>query len=378
MAMMNATRYVAVAGTLALLLPVGCGGESSDPEPDVTAATDSARTLDGAPDPGDSVVPPVDVPRVSDTTPPRPDVTTEPSPCTVGDGSCPVNWYCEVPDCGEALAGVCAPRPNSCPAVLDLVCGCDGQTYDSACIAFMSGMNVDTEGPCPEPAQECLVDEESQCGSNEYCKGGCTGLGMCTKRPDTCVDEEDLMVCGCDYGTYNNPCLAAMAGMNIRNNGKCIPPDGKVCTELGAADCYQGQYCNVETCDEGASGKCANVGEMCLGCTPECGCDGVTYDTKHARMKAGAAKKHDGPCNEDGSLPICDLSALSSCAGPYYCAGVLGCTGEGECKAKPLLCISLDPNSDVCGCNGQTYDSSCHAHKAGVPVAHTGECGPNS
>mgnify|MGYP002022034906 CR=1 FL=1 len=62
-----------------------------------------------------------------------------------------------------------------------------------------------------------------------------------------------------------------------------------MCTELGSGDCYQGQYCNIETCDAGAGGKCKNVGEMCLGCTPECGCDGVTYETKHARMKAGAA-----------------------------------------------------------------------------------------
>jgi hypothetical protein len=372
--MMNPTRLVALGGTLTLLLLVGCGGESSDPDPDVKAPTDSARTLDETQEPNDSTDPPADVPRVPDTAPPTSDVVTEPIACKTGTSTCPVSWYCESTACDLGLDGVCVPRPNSCPAIVGLVCGCDEQTYDSACIASMSGVNVASDGPCAEGPQECIVDGENQCSANQYCKGACTGLGVCTQKPDTCVDEEDFMVCGCDYGTYNNPCLAALVGMNVRNNGKCIPPDGQVCTELGSGGCYQGQYCNIETCDAGASGKCKNVGEMCLGCTPECGCDGVTYETKHARMKAGAAKKHDGPCNEDGSLPICDLSVLSSCAGPYYCAGALGCTGEGECKSKPLLCIDLSQNPEVCGCAGQTYPNACQAYKAGVPIDHSGVC----
>ena len=38
--------------------------------------------------------------------------------------------------------GVCRDRPTACSGVFDPVEGCDGQTYDEACLAHAAGTDV--------------------------------------------------------------------------------------------------------------------------------------------------------------------------------------------------------------------------------------------
>lgn len=75
-----------------------------------------------------------------------------PSPGTEGpcrtQQDCAPAAYCRVQGCGAA--GDCVRRgsPLMCPPVLAPVCGCDGQTYLSECLARASGVNVARAGAC--------------------------------------------------------------------------------------------------------------------------------------------------------------------------------------------------------------------------------------
>lgn len=64
------------------------------------------------------------------------------------NGDCLAVSYCKkaVGDCDGN--GVCAERPENCPAVFAPVCGCNGVTYMNACEAAKAGINVAAEGAC--------------------------------------------------------------------------------------------------------------------------------------------------------------------------------------------------------------------------------------
>lgn len=46
--------------------------------------------------------------------------------------------------------GLCAPIPESCPPEINLVCGCDGVTYDSPCWAAVKLATIKHSGACKE------------------------------------------------------------------------------------------------------------------------------------------------------------------------------------------------------------------------------------
>lgn len=63
--------------------------------------------------------------------------------------------WCDYPDgwvCGGTDGlGTCRTRPSVCPPVIQPVCGCDGQTYQSPCDAYGAGTDVAADGPCATP-----------------------------------------------------------------------------------------------------------------------------------------------------------------------------------------------------------------------------------
>ena len=121
-------------------------------------------------------------------------------------------------DCSEDAAGYCMELPLDCPSNLDPVCGCDGTTYDNACLAAAAGSNVAYDG-------ECLTSCETggDCLRTEYCDtahNGCWETGACRTRPVVCTEQYDP-VCGCNEVTFDNACYAALDGVTVVKLGVC-------------------------------------------------------------------------------------------------------------------------------------------------------------
>jgi hypothetical protein len=84
-----------------------------------------------------------------------------------------------------------------------------------------------TADPPAAPAGTCAGNE--QCGKDEFCAklfGRCAESGKCEERPKDCTERGKILVkpvCGCDNQTYDNACLAAIAGTSVQHAGKCAP-----------------------------------------------------------------------------------------------------------------------------------------------------------
>jgi hypothetical protein len=66
--------------------------------------------------------------------------------------TCPDPLYCNFPtstNCGATdQSGSCMTKPQVCTAIYMPVCGCDGNTYSSECVANSVGISVKTQGAC--------------------------------------------------------------------------------------------------------------------------------------------------------------------------------------------------------------------------------------
>lgn len=79
--------------------------------------------------------------------------------------------------------------------------------------------------PAGKSAGTCTSNE--QCGKDAFCArlyGSCGDPGKCEERPTDCNERGKPLVrpvCGCDDKSYDNACLAAVAGVSVKQNGKC-------------------------------------------------------------------------------------------------------------------------------------------------------------
>ena len=147
--------------------------------------------------------------------------------CGGGTGvTCATGEFCkgDTGNCGDNPEGVCTIKPQSCPATIQRVCGCDGVTYDNECMADAAGVTVASTGACAETTA-CGGSTGVTCGTDEFCKAavgvcGAEAEGVCTTKPVCCPPTVNA-VCGCDGVTYDNDCLAAAAGATVSHVGAC-------------------------------------------------------------------------------------------------------------------------------------------------------------
>ncbi len=85
-------------------------------------------------------------------------------------------------------------------------------------------MQMQTPAPnTPDDQQPKTCRVNGNCWKPAYCaraEGTCKGQGVCKAKPTTCPDTT-AVVCGCDSKTYNNECLAAVAGTSVSHKGEC-------------------------------------------------------------------------------------------------------------------------------------------------------------
>ena len=297
-------------------------------------------------------------------------------------------------DCGDALfcdfdnaiaacgaggaMGICRPRPQLCPDVVDPVCGCDGRTYGNACEAAAAGVDVASAGACTG-ARMCL-QTALNCGSAQYCDyspnscGANGASGQCSQRPQTCP----LLyrpVCGCDAATYGNACEAARAGVDVAQEGECATVAR--CGGLLGGQCQPEQFCDWEPNSCGAADQEGICRPRPQGCPdvyqPVCGCDGNTYGNSCEAAARGLDVASEGACN---GARVCGGFAGMLCPDGAFCDWEPNSCGaadqQGICRQIPQACP--DVYAPVCGCDNNTYGNSCEAASRGVDVLHTGTC----
>jgi hypothetical protein len=135
--------------------------------------------------------------------------------------------------CDEFAKGACVVELDVCPGVFNPVCGCDGKTYDSRCLALQSGATVESDGECDDITLVCGGESDLMCEMGELCRiqeGVCDEFaeGICVVELDVCPDVINL-VCGCDGRNYLNRCWALRLGATIESEGACTSDAVKVC-----------------------------------------------------------------------------------------------------------------------------------------------------
>jgi len=218
------------------------------------------------------------------------------------DATCGAGAFCRslLGDCAEVLEGECTDIPATCPGTLAPVCGCDGISYDNACLANAASVGVNHTGLCEADQVVCGVGGAT-CASGQICKrpdGACAtdAAGLCEPVPVSCPALNDP-VCGCNGTDYSNACVADAAGVTIASDGACEP--ALACGGGSSLVCPVGQFCKapLATCAAGSAGLCTTMPDVCPTVVlPVCGCDGITYSNACFADVAGVTVNHTGAC----------------------------------------------------------------------------------
>jgi hypothetical protein len=298
-------------------------------------------------------------------------------PCT-NDGShpCGEGTFCELPPevCDHPEGeGICLPRPEACPQHYEPVCGCDGATYGNNCERMGAGVALLHHGECRELCGGILGE---MCNEGKFCDlpaGLCEGAdlqGHCVPVPEICPELFEFeAVCGCNGETYPSNCERLRAGVQLAHFGPCFEP----CEPGNPGACGEAEICLTPPghCELTHEAMCVPLPPECpLETGPVCGCDGITYDNLCQMIQAGVSLLDDAPCEvSSGCLEHADCGEGAACLTP---PGYCDLMHEAGCVPLPEACPA--EAFAVCGCDGITYPSHCHAVQERASIAHEGPC----
>ncbi|HQE73994.1 MAG TPA: hypothetical protein PLS96_08430 [Myxococcota bacterium] len=274
-----------------------------------------------------------------------------------GEGTCEsdgVSCFCvRKSNCGDYFNPLCAP----------IRCQTENG-YGGRCIPHVSG-DCFCKDAIVIPIGQCSVLNNPMC-TNEPCETADGRPGLCGRRGPACVCLENGHAKACCDSDINPTCDPRGCETVFGLKGKCISQTcatGDICLCLASpSSCTTELDCLDLEWREECNGRWICQSNVCTArCDADCGdqkCEPLLGESKLS-------------CPAD-----CDAYCFKNedCDDTQYCKFTEApCQLPGKCEAKRVNECGT-PDDRVCGCDGITYDSSCHAEMAGMSIRHSGVC----